>query len=43
MAYFLDADDWRIAAERMKMGRPHFVPLATQTVALLCDLQDRTG
>lgn len=39
----LDKAEWRIASERMKMGRPHFVPLSTQTVALLRDLHDRTG
>jgi integrase len=34
---------WRIAAGRMKMGREHIVPLATQTVALLRSLKPITG
>jgi integrase len=29
---------WRIPAERMKMGRPHVVPLSRQSVALLRDI-----
>ena len=36
----LDAATWRIPAERMKMRRPHIVPLARQTVELLRDLHD---
>jgi integrase len=36
----LDATTWRIPAERMKMRRPHIVPLARQTVELLRDLRD---
>ena len=34
---------WRIPAERMKMRRPHVVPLATQAVALLRALNTHTG
>lgn len=34
---------WRIRAERMKMGREHIVPLSHQAVALLRDLQPITG
>jgi integrase len=34
---------WRIPPERMKMNRPHIVPLATQTVALLKRLYELTG
>lgn len=34
---------WRIAAARMKMGREHIVPLASQAVALLRDLHPITG
>lgn len=30
---------WRIPGEKMKMGRPHLVPLATQTLALLEDMK----
>lgn len=36
----LDGAVWRIPAERMKMRRPHIVPLARQTVELLRDLRD---
>lgn len=41
----LDGDEptWRIGAERMKMRRPHIVPLATQCVALLRELEPVTG
>ena len=41
----LDFDDalWRIPAEKMKMGEPHMVPLATQTIALLHELRPMTG
>ena len=31
----LDRAEWLIPAERMKMRRPHFIPLARQVVALL--------
>ena len=36
----LDAATWRIPAERMKMRRPHIIPLAHQTVELLRELRD---
>lgn len=39
----LEAAEWRIPAERMKMRKPHIVPLSTQAVALLYELQDITG
>jgi integrase len=39
----LDAAEWRIPAERMKMGAPHIVPLSTQAVALLRELHPLTG
>lgn len=39
----LDAAEWRIPAERMKMRRPHVVPLSTQAVALLRELHTLTG
>jgi integrase len=29
---------WRIPAERMKMRRPHDVPLSQQAIAILCDI-----
>lgn len=31
----LDAAEWRIPSERMKMSQPHIVPLSSQAVALL--------
>ena len=39
----LEAAEWRIPAERMKMGTPHLVPLSTQAVAILKDLRPLTG
>ena len=39
----LDAGLWSIPAGRMKMKRPHRVPLAPQTVAVLKGLQAITG
>jgi integrase len=39
----LDRAEWRIPAERMKMGRPHFVPLPTQAIELLHELHAITG
>jgi integrase len=39
----LNAAEWRIPGERMKMGTPHIVPLPTQTVALLRELYKITG
>jgi integrase len=39
----LDRAEWRIPAERMKMGRPHFVPLPTQAIELLRELHAITG
>lgn len=35
--------EWRIPAERMKMREQHVVPLSTQAIAVLRDLQARTG
>jgi integrase len=35
--------EWHIPKERMKMKRPHIVPLSTQSLALLQELQTRTG
>lgn len=35
----LDAGEWRIPAERMKMSQPHIVPLSGQAVRLLKELQ----
>lgn len=39
----IDAAEWRIPAERMKMREQHFVPLATQAVAILKELRPLTG
>ena len=39
----LEAAEWRIPAERMKMGRPHVVSLPAQAVALLRELHTITG
>jgi integrase len=35
--------EWRISAAKMKMRRPHRVPLASQTLAVLRELQEVTG
>jgi len=35
--------EWRIPRERMKMRHPHIVPLATQTLAVLRELEPLTG
>jgi integrase len=39
----LDAGLWQISAERMKMRRPHRVPLAPRAIAILRELQAMTG
>jgi integrase len=39
----LDAAEWRIAAHRMKMRRPHLVPLAKQAVVILREIEPLTG
>jgi integrase len=39
----LDAGEWRIPAERMKMREYHIVPLAHQAVTILRELQPVTG
>lgn len=39
----LDAGEWRIPGERMKMRSPHIVPLSRQAIALLRELQGITG
>jgi integrase len=35
--------EWRIPAPRMKMKRPHIVPLARQVVALFVEVQKHTA
>ncbi len=39
----LDNAVWSIPAEKMKMRRPHRVPLARQSLAILRELQELTG
>lgn len=39
----LDANEWRIPPERMKMKSPHIVPLAKQAIELLSTLHPITG
>jgi integrase len=38
-----DAAEWRIPAGKMKMGEEHIVPLPTQAVAILRELEPLTG
>ncbi len=38
-----EGKQWIIPAERMKMRRPHMVPLADQAITLLKELKDITG
>jgi integrase len=35
--------EWHIPAERMKMRRPHIVPLSRQALAILEDMKKLTG
>lgn len=39
----LDASEWKIPAEKMKMRQAHIVPLSRQAVAVLQDLHPLTG
>lgn len=39
----LEAAEWRIPPERMKMKREHIVPLSHQALALLSELRELTG
>jgi len=39
----LDAAEWRIAADKMKMKEAHIVPLSKQAIALLRDIYPLTG
>lgn len=39
----LNAAEWRIAADKMKMGEAHIVPLSQQAIALLKDIHPLTG
>ena len=38
-----DDAEWRIPAAKMKMRRPHRVPLAPQSIAILAELREITG
>lgn len=38
-----DKAEWRIPAERMKMKRPHLVPLSSQALEVLSELKKLTG
>lgn len=38
-----EREEWNIPAERMKMKRPHMVPLSSQAIAILKALQALTG
>jgi integrase len=39
----LDAAEWRIPAEKMKMRAVHIVPLSTQAISILTELKPLTG
>ena len=39
----LETAQWNIPAARMKMREPHLVPLSTQAVTILTEIQARTG
>lgn len=39
----IDGAEWRIPAEKMKMRRPHIVPLPTQAAAIIESLRPLTG
>jgi len=39
----LDAAEWNIPGDKMKMGEPHLVPLSAQAVAVLRELHPLTG
>ncbi len=38
-----EAKEWHIPAERMKMRKPHIVPLSKQVIAILREQQELTG
>jgi integrase len=38
-----EAKVWTIPAERMKMGRPHSIPLSRQVIALLQEVREKFG
>jgi integrase len=40
---FMEDLEWRIPAAKMKMGRPHIVPLSSQSIRVLTELRLITG
>lgn len=40
---YWDKEEWHIPKERMKMKRPHVVPLSRQAITILKELQNMTG
>ena len=40
---YLEAGEWRIPAERMKMRRQHLVPLSRQAISILRELKKYSG
>lgn len=41
--FIFDRAEWRIPAERMKMDRPHIVPLSRQAMEILTELRKING
>lgn len=41
--FFIPDAEWRIPGSKMKMRRPHRVPLAAQALAILAELREITG
>ncbi len=41
--FSIESAEWRIPAERMKMGEQHIVPLSRQVIAILDELREFTG
>jgi integrase len=39
----IDKDEWRIPQEKMKMNRPHIVPLSRQALKVLEEMRDISG
>lgn len=39
----IEKEEWRIPADRMKMGEQHIVPLSRQTIEILTELKKHTG
>lgn len=43
LEFDFDKSEWRVPAERMKMREPHFIPLSTQAIEVLRQIQPLTG